>query len=154
MFIDISRIVHMKIANCHYNEFNPDAWKNIRILIEQACNLSSLIIRRENYNEFISDQTYENILAILPQRLKHLQMVINNFEQINKILERCKNLSSIKLINLNKKSHKSIIQWFVDNTVNTSLRVHDEFTVWLGRKKIQTIEIGHQTKRMKLNGDN
>src|ERR1700677_1636656 len=84
VFFDISRIVHMKIFSFYFNNYNQNTWMDIGIFIEQAHNLSSLIIL--SLNKYILGQTIQNIHSIVSRHIKHLEIPINNLDQINTIL--------------------------------------------------------------------
>jgi hypothetical protein len=83
--------------------------------------------------------------------LKHLQIQINNLDQIKKILERCESLSTIEFDITYFKFSEVIIKWFTDNTINsTCWKGYRRITVWLGKKKIQSADVRHDNKRIKL----
>jgi hypothetical protein len=86
VIINISRIVSMKIHSNYFNEYDQNTWENIGIFMEQAHNLSSLIILTSAYT-YNSDQAIENISSILPYHLKDLEISINDLERINRILQ-------------------------------------------------------------------
>ena len=67
------------------------------------------------------------------------------------ILERCDNLSTIKLVHKGYNLYKKVIIWFSDNTINTTCEESDGMVVvWLGKKKIQSIKTCVTYKRTKL----
>jgi len=150
VLIDMSRIVSMKISSDHFYQYHQNTWMNIKIFINQAHNLSSLIIQN-SFNRNESSQTIQNLHSILPRHIKHFQMPINHLNQIQMILERCKNLATINFDMTDVKFCKEVIQWFADNTINTSCEEgYKRVAVWLGKKNIQSTEINFGSKRIKL----
>lgn len=117
--------------------------------LEQAHNLSSLIIE-SSLSEYQVNHTFTRLCPIIPRRLKHLQLPINNLEQIKMIFERCENLSTIKF-DAKLKFSKEIIQWFNDNTINSTCKSSKRtINVWIGKKNIQLINSRTDNKRIKL----
>jgi len=123
---------------------------DIRIFIEQAHNLLSLLIHSSFYR-YKLDLTVENIYSILPPHVKHLQIPIDDLNQINMILERCKNLSLIEFDIEGNEFSEQVINWFADHTINTTCwKNYEMITVWLGKKMIHSTEICGDYKRIKL----
>jgi hypothetical protein len=150
VLIDISRIVSMKISSDNFYQYHQNTWMDISILINRAHNLSSLIIQN-SFNIYESSQTIQNTHSILPRHIKHLQIPINHLNQIQMILKRCKNLATINFDIADVKFCKEVIQWFADNTINTSCQEgYKRVTVWLGKKNIQSTELNRDSKRIKL----
>ena len=150
IFIDISRIIHLKMNNNYFHQLDHNKWSDIVIFIEQTHNLSSFSIR----NEFINYMLGENIKiiqSILPRHLKYLQIPIDDCNQIAKILEQCPDWFTITFEISNTEFIERVIDWFEDNTINTTCQesagmVH----VWLGKEHIQSTEINHNNERIKL----
>ncbi len=154
IFIDISRIVHMKICTDYFNEYNENTWMDIGIFMEQAHNLSLLIIQL-NFNLYFSGRITKNIYSILPRHVKHLKIPIGDLEHIKMIFERCKNLSTIKFYYGDVKLYKKVTRWFSDNTSNTTCQEsYRRVSVWFGKKKIQLNEVSVHHKRIKLTSNN
>ncbi len=124
IFIDTSRITRITMISGYFDEFNQNTWTDIGIFMEQVHNLSSLIIQK-NSCTYKFDRTIENIHSIIPRHVKHLQMLINNVNQIKMILGRCENLSTITFDTDNSEFVEDIINWFADNTFNTTCRRND-----------------------------
>ena len=123
---------------------------DVGIFIGQAHNLSSLIIQ-SGCIKYQPDRMIENIYSIVPRHVKHLQIPINNVDQIKTILECCQHLSTIQLDLRYSKFFERVIKWFADNTVNsTCSKVCNTVVVWLGKKKIESTEIKDDHKRIKL----
>jgi hypothetical protein len=143
----------MRIYSDCFDKYNQNTWMDIGIFLEQAHNLSSLIIRSFNVSK--SDRTIQNIHSIISRHLKHLYIPINDLDQIKVILERCKNLSTIKFNTVYVNFSEKVINWFANNTINTTCKAgHETVTVWLGKKKIQSTEIRLDHKRIKLTDNN
>jgi hypothetical protein len=149
VFIDISRIVKMKICSKYFDQFNENTWMDMGIFMKQAQNLSSLII----FNEFQGDQldrTVENIHSILPYHVKNLQVPLNDVNQIKMILERCEKLTTINFTIDDEEFSDKVMKWFADNTIYTTCRQgYKNFAVWLGKKTFQSCDVCHHHKRIK-----
>jgi len=150
MFIDISRISYMKVRSYYFNGYNQNTWMDFGTFMKQAHNLSSLIID-SSFDTYKSVRTIENIYSIVPRHVKHLEIPINDLNQIKMILERCQHLSTIKFDTGLSKLSEEVIKWFAENTINTRCREdYKMVTVWLGKKIIESTEICIDHKRIKL----
>jgi hypothetical protein len=121
IFIDLTRIVRMEIYSYYFNSYNHDTWMNVRMFMEGAHNLSSLILLG-SFSTSASDETVVNIYSNLPHQIKYLKTTINDVEQIKIILERCTNLAIIKLLCYNRRLIQQVINWFAKNTIHTKCR--------------------------------
>jgi hypothetical protein len=149
IFINISQIVQMKLKSYYFDGYKEGTFIDIGIFFEQAHNLSSLILQ-SSLNERRLPRIFKNIYPIIPRQLKHLQIPINNCEQVKMILERCENLLTIKF-DIKSKFSKEIIQWFNDNTINSTCKKDNRtIIVWLGKKTIQSTDVRVNNKRIKL----
>jgi len=154
ILIDISRIVHMRIHNDYFIEYNENTWMDIGIFMEQAHNLSLLIIQLK-FNLHFSDRITKNIYSILPRRVKHLEIPISNLEQIKMIFKRCENLSTIEFYYEDIKLGKQVTSWFSHNTTNTTCKEsYGRVSVWFGKKKSQSNQVNIHHKRIKLTSNN
>jgi hypothetical protein len=80
-----------------------------------------------------------------------LEIRINDLDQIKLIFERCENLTTIKFYTVDANFSEKVINWFANNTINTTCKADDEtVSVWLGKKKTQSTEIRLDHKRIKL----
>ncbi len=79
IFINITQIVRIELNGYYFDRYKQDALHDIGIFLEQAHNLSSLIIRNSS-NEYQVFRTFENMYPIIPCQLKHLQIPINNVD--------------------------------------------------------------------------
>jgi hypothetical protein len=139
----------MKIYSDDFDKFDQNTWTDIGIFMEQAHNLSSLIIR--SFNKYASDRTIQNLHLIVSRHIKHLEIRINDLDQIKLIFERCKNLVTIKFYTVDASFSEKVTNWFANNTINTTCKADDEtVAVWLGKKKTQSTEIRLNHKRIKL----
>jgi hypothetical protein len=129
------------VISCKYStDDKKDPLKDFELIMTQAHNLSSLIIE-DNNDQYRSDGNMEHIYSILSHRLKHLQIRIDDLDQIKTILEQCENLITIKFDNKNKKFCEKIVKWFADNTINSTYQENDGVLVWLGKKKINQLKL-------------
>jgi hypothetical protein len=150
VFIDISRIVHIKLSSDYRNEYNETILMDMKIFFEQAQNLSALLIHTSFYRHKF-DLKIEDIHAIVPRHVKQLQIPIDNLDQINQILERCEQLSTIEFDIEGIEFGNQIIKWFDDNTINTTCRHKSErIIVWIGKKRIQSTVLYSNHKRIKV----
>ena len=118
------------IYNCIYDK---NTWRDFEIFFNQAQNLSELSID-DYFTGDISNEIIESMSYNRPRRLKHLQMPLNESRQIQLILERCKKLVTIIFFNKYEGISKNIIDWFADNTVNTTChKGNSGISVWLGK---------------------
>ncbi|CAF3677673.1 unnamed protein product [Rotaria sp. Silwood1] len=123
---------------------------DIRQFIEQAHNLSALIIQTGMYR-YNLNLAIEKIHGIIPYHVKYLRIPINNTDQIPTILNRCNHLTTIAFDIRYSNFSEEIIKWFDDNTMNsTCWKDYKMVSVWLGARKIQSTEINHDQKRMKI----
>jgi hypothetical protein len=129
------------IYSCINNTFDIFYFSGVTLYGEILA--SSLIIHRCSY-KYKTPETIDNIHLILPHHTKHLQIPVIDVNQIEPILERCKNLSTIRfdynpmepfwgdLAGLFKK----VINYFTENIINTTCQGREGIVVvWLGRKK-------------------
>jgi len=161
-YINISQIVKIKLYSYFFDayhqnifyKYNKNIWMGIGIFMEQAQNLSSLIIQG-NGLRYSLDRTIENIFSIIPRHVKHLQIPTNNVDQIKRILERCQHLSTLQLDVQYIRNINEVIEWFSKNTINsTCWKRYRTVIVWLGIKQIQSTEISVDYKRIKLIDNN
>jgi hypothetical protein len=149
IFINIGQITQMELKSYFFDEYKNDTLIDISIFLGQAHNLSSLIIR-SSLNEYRLPRIFDNIYSIIPRQLKHLHLPINSLDQMRMIIERCKNLSTIEF-DIKSKYSKEIMEWFNDNTIKSICKKDGRtITVWLGKKKIQSIDVRIDNKRIKL----
>jgi hypothetical protein len=113
-----------------FEEFN----QNIGIFIHQAQHFSSLAIW--NISQKLKlNQSIDTICLIVPRHVKHLQIAVNNLNQIEKILKRCDNLSTIEFDINSPEFSKEIIKWFSDNTINSTCSEDDKMGFCLAWKE-------------------
>jgi len=127
---------------------------DMKTFIEQANNLVSLTFHSSFYR-YKSDLTIQNIHSILPPQIKHLRIPINDFDQINSIIQRCKHLVLIQFDIHDKHFSQQVINWFARYTINTTCQQTDGIlTVWIGNRIVQSTQICKHHKRIKLNYNN
>ncbi|CAF3990703.1 unnamed protein product [Adineta steineri] len=140
IFIDISRIVQIKIYSMYFDEYDQNIWINIGNFMKQADNLSSFIIEN-NSHIYYSNPTMENIYSILPRHVRYLEIPIDHLNKIPMIFERCENLSTIRFHCDNTYFSRKVINWFDNNTTNTTCHLDDKIVcIWLGKKKHHLLE--------------
>ncbi|CAF3171372.1 unnamed protein product [Rotaria sp. Silwood2] len=146
--IDISKLVEVKLESFYFNKFNQNLLFDIITILEQAYSLSSLIIH-SRYSKYELFPFLNRICSIIPRQIKHLQIPINQLDLIEVILERCQNLSVIQFEISRLKFSQEVIDWFNQNTVDSTIRRRAGCDlIWIGNK-INHIENNH--KRIKLN---
>ncbi|CAF4204389.1 unnamed protein product, partial [Adineta steineri] len=140
IFIDISRIVQMKIYSMYFDEYDQNIWIDIGNFMKQANNLSSFIIEN-NSHIYYSTPTMENIYSILPRHVRYLEIPIDHLNKIPVMFERCENLSVIRFHCDNTHFSRKVINWFDNNTINTTCHLDDKIVcIWLGKKKHHLLE--------------
>lgn len=140
IFIDISRIVHIKLSSNYLNEYNQNLLIDMKMFLEEAHNLFSLFIHSSFYRHK-SNLTIEDIHSILPHHIKYLQIPIDDFSQINIIRKRCQHLSTIQLDIEDVQLCEQIINWFHHNTIHTACQQRNHIvTVCLDNKTIQSTQ--------------
>ncbi|CAF1070134.1 unnamed protein product [Rotaria sordida] len=150
IFIDISQLVQMTLFSSYFTEYNQNVLADIRNFIEQAYNLSALIIQTGMYR-YNLNLAIEKIHDIIPYHVKYLRIPINSTDQIQIILNRCNHLTQIAFDIRYSNFSEEIIKWFDDNTMNSTYwKDYRMVSVWLGTRKIQSTEIYLDQKRMKL----
>ncbi|CAF1047679.1 unnamed protein product [Rotaria sordida] len=150
IFIDISQLVQMTLVSSYFTEYNQNVLADIRSFIEQAYNLSALIIQTGMYR-YNLNLAIEKIHDIIPYHVKYLRIPINSTDQIQIILNRCNHLTQIAFDIRYSNFSEEIIKWFDDNTMNSTYwKDYQMVSVWLGTRKIQSTEIYLDQKRMKL----
>lgn len=154
IFIDISRIVRMKLSIV-YDEYNQNIWTNISDLSKQAHNIFLLVIQG-TCHEDNTQQTKENLYSNLPCHIKHLQIPINNLNQLEIILRQCTNIATIRFCIEEGKFSKKIIKWFENNTINSTCENSQGLiSIWIGtRKSSSTTTNVRNNKRIKLTHNN
>ncbi len=106
IFINITQIVQIELQSKYFGGYKEETLRDIGMFLEQAHNLSSLIIQTSlNIHKVL--RTSEKMYPIIPCQLKHLQIPINTVDQIKRILEKCEKLSTIKLDIKSKFSKKN-----------------------------------------------
>ncbi|CAF1063116.1 unnamed protein product [Adineta steineri] len=149
VLIDLSHLVEIEFNSCFPITSDTNALSDIINLIQQAHNLSSLLI----YSHFAYGfgLCTEDICCLISRQIKHLQIPVDDLNDIKIVLERCNHLSSIQFDIRQRKFSKEIVQWIVDNTIDSTYRTDANFVkVWLGKNKIESNEFNVGFKRMKF----
>jgi hypothetical protein len=149
--IDISRLVEVKLESHYFSKHNQKLLFDAVTMIEQSCHLSSLIIH-SRYCKFAMYPYLNDLCSIIPRQIKHLQIPINQLGQIQTIFQRCSYLSVVQFEITRSSFSTEVIQWFTQNTIDSTFRRHSGCDIiWIGKK---TNEISVNHKRMKLTDDN
>ncbi|CAF1509043.1 unnamed protein product [Adineta ricciae] len=136
--VDIARIVQITLYLYCVEVLVDEGLKDIHFCLIKAHNLRSLIVISK-YMRFKGTPYSNAILSILPHRLKHLQIEIDNLDDVEVILKRCNNLSTVRFDCRSHLMKKKTKEWFVDNTINTICWENNRLlTVWLGKIRNQS----------------
>ncbi|CAF1126692.1 unnamed protein product [Rotaria sordida] len=149
--IDVSQLVEVKLEIYCLFDDKKTLWFHMMTIIKQSHNLSSLIIHSclPKYELY---PFLDNLCSVIPRQIRHLQIPINKLDQIKIILERCQDLSVVQFEITRSKFSEEVIQWFTQNTIDSTFRRRERYnTIWIG-KKTNEISINH--KRIKLIDDN
>lgn len=150
VFIDISKIVQIELNSDKFGQYNYITWIDIGNFLAQAKNLSSLAFWNISFVSELN-QSIDFMCVTIPCRVKHLQMPIKNLNQIERIFNRCENLSTIKFDTKSLEFSKEIIKWFKYNTINSTCLEEDKTVfVWIGKKKFQLNTLKINNKRIKF----
>ncbi|CAF1382834.1 unnamed protein product [Rotaria sp. Silwood1] len=145
--IDVSKLVEVKLQIRYFKQDIQNLLFEIISFLEQAYSLSSLIF----YGNYYKGELYpyvKHICSIIPRQIKHLQIPINQLDQIEAILERCQNLSVIQFEITRLKFSQEVVDWFNQHTIDSTIQKHARCNIiWIG-KKINHITDNH--KRIKL----
>ena len=148
--IDLSQLVEVRFESSYFNKHNKELLLDMITIIERSCNLTSLTIHN-HYCRFALYPFLHNICSIIPRQITHLQIPINQLDQIEIILERCPHLSIVQFQITRWKFSNEVRQWFTENTIGSTFRRHNGYDiVWIGEKTNQIIT---NHKRIKLTED-
>lgn len=125
ILIDIDQIVELTLSGIVPKRWNEHFWMDLCSFFSQLHHLSSLTILFS-----IDHQIYLN----LPRQIEHLQMTIDDHNQIPLILQRCSLLSTIQFCNLDYSLIKEILHYFSSETLHsTCLQGYRTVSVWIGK---------------------
>jgi hypothetical protein len=148
--IDISRLIEIKLESYYFNKDNKNILYDMISIIEQSNNLLSLIIH-SRFSKYELYPFLNSLCSKLPRQIKHLQIPINQLDQIKIILERCQYLSVVQFEVTRTKFSAEVAEWFAENTIDSAFWRHSGCDIiWIG-KKINHISVNH--KRIKLIDD-
>ncbi|UJR19674.1 hypothetical protein I4U23_022809 [Adineta vaga] len=149
VLIDLSHLVEIDFNSCSPIILNTNVLFDIITLIQQAPNLSSLLIGQHfAYGYGLST---EDICCIISRQIKHLQVPVSDLNDIKVVFERCNHLSSIQFNIRQRKFSKEIVRWIIDNATDSTYRTDPNFVkVWVGKNKIESNELNVGSKRIKL----
>ncbi|CAF1369931.1 unnamed protein product [Rotaria sordida] len=145
--INVSKLVEVKLESYCFNQDNQNLLVKIISILKQAYSLSSLIVQ-SRYGKYRLYPFLNRLCSKIPRQTKCLQIPINQLNQIEIIFKRCQNLSVVRFEITRSKFSQQVIDWFNQNTMNSTFRRHNGCDiVWIG-KKINHIKDSH--KRIKL----
>jgi len=148
--IDLSHLVEIKLESYCFNKNNKKLLYDMIAILEQSFNLSSLIIH-SRFSQFELYPFLNSICSIIPRQIKHLQIPINQTDQIEIILERCPYLVVLQFEITRSKISAEVVEWFKQNTIDSTFWRHSGCDIiWIGKKRDE-ISINH--KRIKLTDD-
>lgn len=143
----------MKISGYVLNGCSNSTWTDIGNIIKKAHNVFDLSIQKSTRYAIFTSEPVGNIHLYLPPRVKHLEIPINDLQQINTTLERCKNLSTIIFVNNQHRFPRKIVNWLAENTINSTCLEHGSYVyIWLGKRKLEQrntsriLEVFHRIK--------
>jgi len=132
-FIDLSCIVELSISIDFDPESVSNTLDNLIYLFKQTYNLHSLTIDSSSANA-------ENIGLIIPDYVKHLQVSVKNIDDMKRIIEQLKHLSSItfELFNRLKFLSTEFLPWLMENRNKSTCRIDDMFvSIWFDKVTTQ-----------------
>lgn len=148
--IDLSHLVEIKLKGNCFRECDVNTLNHIATFMWQAHNLSSVLIYH-SWCEYVPVLSIDDICFIISRHVKHVQVAVNNSDEAKMMLEKCNHLSSVQFNFKYSRFSNEIVQWLEENTINSTYRSgYRSFTVWLGRKKVQSNEFSVDLKRIKL----
>lgn len=151
--IDTPKISRIEMTREYFFSSADKKWLHAKSLFEEVPNLSDLVFETNIYSS-PSDETINNLISILPAHIKHLTVAITALNQVETIMDRCKNLSSLKLYIRYKELENNVIAWFSATFIGVQYETgYRQIAVWVGRRKDPYNEAIFQSKRMKLSDD-
>ncbi|CAF3779503.1 unnamed protein product [Rotaria sp. Silwood1] len=134
-FIDLSCIVELLISIDFESQSVSNKLTNITHLLEQTSNLHTLTIDS-------SSASTENICLLVPNHIKHLQVSVNNSDDIKLIIEQLKHLSSITFEVLYdiKSLSTEFVTWLMEKTNESTYRNDNMIlSIWFNNNNNQKI---------------
>ena len=151
--IDTLKISRIEATREHFFGRPDKQWIHAKPLFKQVVNLSELVLEMNTFC-FPSDETINNLISILPTHIKHLTLAINTLNQVEAIMDRCKNLTSLKLYIRYKGLKYSVVTWFSATFIGVQYESgHRQIVVWVGRRKELDNEPNIRRKRTRLSDD-
>ncbi|CAF0981599.1 unnamed protein product [Adineta ricciae] len=153
ILVDLSHLVEIEFGECYPilsdGDFDVDAFSDMKTLLRQAPNLSSLLISDQfAYGFGLSTM---DICYLLSRQIKHLQLPVSDLNDIKLVLEQCQYLSTVRFTARQRKLPTQIVRWIDENTTGSTCRKNaDSVQVWLGKNNIESSEPEATCKRPKL----
>ncbi|CAF0856438.1 unnamed protein product [Rotaria sp. Silwood1] len=148
--IDLSQLKNLKLVDKFHQDSSQVIATNFLNILEQACNVCSLIIiipwlARTN------SKTIDQLCSMIPSHIKHLEIDVRSMNDMKTVLERLDHLSSVTFRFFNGKSNwqETIIKWLSDRRDLTYCKQSYELHIWLGMKKTNVSQ-QHRTSRKRI----
>jgi len=122
------------------DEFPQDFYPNTTIsfvnLLEQSLNIHSLVITATWLDETCTSNM-ENFCSIFPHHIKHLEIDIDNINDMKIILDRLEHLSSVAFRYLNGEEdwQTHMTEWLSEKGDSTYCMEYDTLHIWLDKKE-------------------
>ncbi|UJR17429.1 hypothetical protein I4U23_004324 [Adineta vaga] len=133
--IDLSYITKIMLGIDFHRLANQCTATDIRTLLEQTCNLCSLEFLRANVtNQY--NTAIENVLLMIPSRVKHLRVSAKTLDDMTMILEQLKHLSSVsfQLNALDSTLCQQLFKWLAQSGRDFTQRQYKCcIQLWLGK---------------------
>lgn len=152
--IDLSKVIQIELHWVSFGNYDQTVWMNLSLLISMAINLTSLIISDLLYT-FREIMNTEYLLSLIPPTIKHIDLSINNLDQLQAIIEKCSNLIWVNVAFNRKCTRRHFVAWCNECTSNSSYRKYARrVSVWLGVKQNnEPYRMETRRKRIKLSND-
>jgi hypothetical protein len=154
IFINLKTITHIGLGGSWILNTNSDIVTDIKSLLQQTCNVSSLNICASSSNRK-SCLTADNICSMIPNHVRQLTVSIKNLNETTNVLERLEHLSSAKFLFDETPCWNHFHEWFKTKKQKISYQT-ERFSLHVWFKKndnVQSNEMEVCNKRIKLTDD-
>jgi len=132
---------------------NPDILVDIKILLQQACNVSSVTLCRA-FSTRKSLLTANDICSIIPAHIQYLTVTIKDFHEAIIVLDRLKHLLTANFFFDQTLCYDKVHEWFKTKKQHFSYRTETlSLCVWRKKKTNSLNELTISNKRIKLDND-
>ena len=131
-------------------EASPTVLMDISNLLKQTCNLSSLALNDEDSIKTCA-LTAEILCPMIPRHVKRLTAPVQNFGEIEKMVDRLEYLSSVHFSFAGIPRDKRNIDWLLQKKRGSTHAIDDvSLVIWLSNSNMPSIETEVGPKRIKL----